>query len=213
MIVSLEELKRVLGIDLTNTDEDANLTRLIQAKTTWVEGETRRRFDTPISRTEYHSGTDESFLYLEGYVDDSIEADNPSELLDPTTSVQVAYRSRVWPSAVWEDLIEGTDWERRSSRTLVALSPGGVWSRCDEFRIVYLDGYANAPEDIKELVIELAIGQYWLDVQASQGATGITSETLGDYSYSTDLAAIVAGMGSVSENGSKTIQRYKRKFA
>lgn len=212
MIVSVDELKRVLGIDLTDPSENDNLTRLIQAKTTWVQGETRRRFDTPILRVEYHSGHGEEVIYLQGHVDDSVEADNPSESLDPTTSVKVWRRARMEKFRDWEELVEGDDWERRED-ALYFKRTWQVWPWEDEFKIQYMDGYAVAPDDIKEVILELAMNQYIMDVNTSSGAAGVKSESLGDFSYSIDLASVAAGTGDISQNASKTLNRYKRRFA
>jgi hypothetical protein len=211
MIVSLDELKRVLGLDLEDTSEDENLTRLIAAKTTWVEGETKRRFDTPIPHTQYTEGTGECEMYLEWHVDDSPEADNPSESLDPTTAVKVFRRPRWERWRAWEELIEGEDWERRG-QTLLAIHTLSVWPREDEFKMEYLGGYALAPEDIKEVVLELSMNQYLMDISSSSGTAGITSEHLGDFSYTVDLGAVATGTGGTSENSTKTLNRYKRKF-
>lgn len=211
MIVSLDELKRMLDIDLEDTSEDENLTRIIQSKTTWVQGETRRRFDTPIPRTEYHEGTGEPELYLEGHVDDSPAADNPSESQDPTTSVKVYRRPRAERFRSWEQLTEGVEWERRGD-TLIFLLAWAVWPREDEFKIEYLDGYASAPEDIKEVILEMAMDQYFGDADIASGTSGITSEKLGDYSYSLGPSGSTVGMNSLSDNATKTLQRYKRRF-
>lgn len=211
MIVSLDELKRVLGIDLANTDEDENLTRIIEAKSTWVQGETRRRFDTPIPTTEYHDGNGECEFVLFGHVDDSPEADNPSETLDPTTSVRVFRRPKAERFREWEELIEGQDWERRG-QTLIFLAAWSVWPLEDEFKVTYLDGYASAPEDIKEVVIELAMNQYMGDADTASGTSGITSEKLGDYSYTIGGSSASASVGFLTDASSKTLQRYKRRF-
>lgn len=209
MIVSLDELKRVLGIDLTDDSEDENLTRIILAKTTWVEGETKRRFDTPIFHEEFHEGSGDEAMMLDWHVDDSPDADNPSESLDPTTSVHVYRRPRLEKFRPWEELIEGEDWERRG-QTLVFLRAWQVWPREDEFRVTYLGGYAKAPEDIKEVILELAMNQYLLDASSSSGTAGVTSEKLGDYSYTLDLGATATGSGTITTNSNRTLSRYKR---
>lgn len=211
MIVSLDELKRVLGLDLDDPSEDENLTRLILAKTEWVEGQTKRRFDTPIPHTQYEQGSGTDTLFLEWHVDDSPEADNPSESLDPTTAVAISRRPITEKWRAWEPLIEGEDWERREQE-IIFIRTWGVWPREDEFKLEYLGGYAVAPEDIKELVIELAMNQYLMDLNSASGTAGVTSEKLGDYGYTVDLGAVATGTGGVSLNGIKTINRYKKKF-
>lgn len=210
MIVSLDELKRVLGIDLDDASEDPNLTRIILAKTAWVHGETRRYFDTPTPRTEYHTGHGEAELYLNGHVDDSVDADNPSESLDPTTAVKVFRKPRGGRWREWEQLTEHDDWERRND-VLYSTHTLGVWCIEDEFKIEYMDGYAQAPEDIKEVILELAMNQYFGDVETSSGTAGITSEKLGDYSYNVGASAVGASL--LTDNSSKTLGRWKRRFA
>lgn len=209
MIVSLDELKRVLGITLSDTAEDDNLTRLILAATEWVQGQTHRRFDVPISVTEYKTGHGKRTLYLAGHIDDSVAADNPSETLDPTTSVRVYRRPVSEPFRTWEELIEGEDWERRDD-SLVFLRAWSVWPCEDELKLVYLDGYAQAPEDVKALVLELAMNQYRVDAEASAGTAGITSESLGDFSYS--VGNTVTGSTTISAIGLRTLNYRTRKF-
>jgi len=210
MIVSLDELKRVLGLELTDTSEDDNLTRLINAKTTWVEGKTHRRFDTPIPHSQYENGGNE-VIYLDWHVDDSVAADNPSEALDPTTSVRVFRRARWEKFREWEELIEGEDWERRD-QAIYFLRAWQVWPIEDEIRIDYLGGYAAAPEDIKEVIIEMAMNQYMADADTSSGTSGLSSEKLGDYSYSVGSGGAVEAVGTLSNNATATLARYTRKF-
>ena len=62
MIVTLDELKAVLGIPLTDVSQDPYLTRLILAKTAWIEGYTQRRFDTPIPHSQIAQGTGEDAI-------------------------------------------------------------------------------------------------------------------------------------------------------
>jgi gp6-like head-tail connector protein len=209
MIVSLDEIKRVLGITLSDTTEDDNLTRLILAATEWVQGQTHRRFDTPILTTEYKSGHGHRILYLAGHIDDSAAADNPSETLDPTSSVHVYRRPILEGFRDWEELIEGEDWERRED-ALVFIRAWQVWPLEDELKITYMDGYAQAPEDVKALILELAMNQYLLDAESSSGSAGITSESLGDFSYSVGTSA--AGSTTISASGMRTLNYRTRKF-
>lgn len=211
MIVSLEELKHVLGLPLGPTDEDAHLTRLILSATAWVEGETHRRFQEPISFTEYRDGNVERRLFLYGHIDDSSAADSATEG-DPTTSLHIFRRPVILGSSTdWEELIVNEDWERRRD-TVLFLRMWGVWPCEDEFRLTYLDGYQNAPEDIKQVVLELARDQFLTDVASAEGTAGITSETIGDYSYTVDLGAVATASGSLSGTSRMTILRYQKKF-
>lgn len=212
MIVTLAELKSALGIDPGNTDEDAHLTRLILGATIWVQNETHRYFDTPITRTEYRNSPRERILYLNGHIDDSVYADNALADLDPSTSVHV-FRRTLWASTDWEELVEGTDWERRID-ALLYRAFWFEWPCEDEYKIVYLDGWAegHAPDDIKQVIIEVAVDRYNLDAINAAGTAGITSESLGDYSYTRDLGAVATGQGRLTQIGMQTINHYKRLF-
>lgn len=197
MIVSLDELKRVLGIDLADVSQDENLTRLIAAKTTWVEGSTHRRFDTPIAHVQYAEGGVDR-LFLEWHADAAAE-------------IKVFRRPVLEKFRAWEELIEDEDWERQD-QTLLFLRAWSLWPYEDEFKLEYNGGYANAPEDIKELIIELAMNQYLLDADSSAGTSGLSSEKLGDYSYSFGGGSTGGGTTTISTTGTSTLNRYKRKF-
>jgi hypothetical protein len=210
MIVSLDDLKSVLGIDEDDATQDDNLTRLIKAKTAWVEGATQRRFDTPIPHTQIECGSGEAELYLEWHVDDVVYT--PPLTPSPSTSVVVSRRPVLERYRAWELLVEGTDWERRG-QTLYFLRAWTLWPVQDEFKIDYLGGYGIAPDDIKELILELARNQYLIDTETSSGTSGITSEKIGDFSYSVGSSSSTAtGSSTVSDMGKATIQRYKRRF-
>lgn len=209
MIVSLDELKAILGIQSSDTSQDAILTRQIGAATEWVQGQTHRRWDVPILTTEYHESPGENKLYLDGHVDDSPAADNPSETLDPTTSVQVYRRPRIEPYRDWELLVEGEDWERRKD-ALIFMRLWSIWPWEDEYKIVYWDGYAVSPEDVKALVLEIASNQYLTDLAVSTGTAGITSEKLGDFSYTTDGSQ--EGSSVLTETSKRTLNYRTRKL-
>lgn len=212
MIVSLTELKEMLGLDQDATDEDAKLTRLINAATTTFEGKTRRRFREPIMVTEYRDGDDNRVLYLRGHIDDENAADSGSD--DPALSLIVSRRARMLATAEWEVLTIDEDYERRKD-TLRFLRAWRVWTCEDEFKIEYLDGYFVAPEDVHAAILEMAMNQYLSDIASSSGTAGITSEKLGDYSYTVDLGAIGSSggtSGALSDTTKDTIQRYKRRF-
>lgn len=216
MIVTVAELKHVLGIDPLETDEDGHLEQVIQSASDVVQGMTRRRFDTPIPRVEYQEGLGRHTIYLEGHIDDDPAADNPSETLDPTTSLKIARRPLCLGLAHntdWEELTEGVEWERRQQK-VIFLKLWSIWPAEDEFRLSYLDGYAHAPEDIRTVVLNLAAEQYNHDVNVASGLIGLKSESIGDYSYTRDLTVEGSGnVGKLNDTDMKTIYRYKRKFA
>lgn len=198
MIVSLDELKRVLGIDPADVSQDENLTRLIGAKTAWVEGSTHRRFDTPIAHVQYAEGGVDR-LFLEWHA-------------DVNTTIHVFRRPVLEKYRAWEELIVNEDWERQD-QTLVFLRAWQIWPYEDEFKLEYNGGYAVAPEDIKEVILEMAMNQYLADAEMSGGTAGLSSEKLGDYNYSIGSSTSAVGMaGALSTNSNATINRYKRKF-
>lgn len=206
MIVTPAEVKHVLGIEIGDTSEDANLTRLIEAATTWLEGETHRRFQEPAATKEYHRGKDERELYLFGHLDTTSQT--------AIDSLRVFRRSMWTADRTWEELTEDEDWERRD-QTLISLGPYSVWSRHDEIRVDYMDGWVSAPQDIREVIIEWVVGQYVADAATAGGTAGITSEHIGDYSYTVDLGAVTkaGGSGNLSADSLSTVNRYQRKFA
>lgn len=208
----LAQLKEVLGIAAGDMTQDARLTSLLTLAMTEVEGMTKRYFGLPMVRLEYRDGTDDAELALHGHIDDSALADNPSETLDPTTSLVIARRARrPWGvGTTWVDLVEGTDWERRD-QVIVYLSELAIWWANYEYRLTYQDGYAEIPADVRAVIIEIAFSQLALEHRQADGSGGIKSETLGDFAYSLDLSAIGAGGNTMlSDSAKRTLNRYKR---
>lgn len=130
----------------------------------------------------------------------------PGDEANIPRNVRVSRRS-LYSSDDWEALTADEDYKQRGD---VLFAMWGVWSRCDEYRLEYSDGYVNPPEDIKSLVLELAQNQYLLNESSAEGTAGITSETLGDYSYTVDLGAVAVGSGGLSSNSTRTLNHYRR---
>ncbi len=207
MVITLEELKQSVGIAPSDSSQDAMLTRMIGKATAFVESATNRRFQEPTPRAEYRLNYEYNRIILAGHVDDSPEADDPLASIDPTTSVRLFRRSRLEPISGWSELTESTDWERREDE-IIFLRPL-VNPACDEVRINYRDGYAVAPLDIQELVLEIATSLYARAISTATNSAGIKSETLGDYSYTLDLTQPGLPGGKLSEQAAATIERYK----
>lgn len=209
-VATLALLKRLLGIDADNTDDDAYLSQLLANATVDVEGMTKRRFQEPISLTEYRDGNGEELLYLHGHIDDVNAVDSGSD--DPADSLVVLRRTkRFRGSPSWEMLTEDEDYERRGD-TLLFMRLWGVWPCEDELKITYLNGYTVPPEDIRAAIVDIAMNQYLADLAASSGTSGVTGEKLGDFSYTVDLGAVAGGSTALSDTTQRTIQRYKRRF-
>ena len=122
----------------------------------------------------------------------------------------------------WEVLTEGEDWERIGD-VIYFLRWWGIWPSEDEIKVDYLGGYGLAPEDIRDALLELASNQYVTDStvasNASSGTSGITSEKIGDFSYSVGTSTTVSSSSTIAgADGSAlgstmmTLQRYKRRF-
>lgn len=211
MIMTLEDVKVALGIAPNDSTSDVQLMRLIASATKTIEGMTLQRFSAPIMRTEYRPGPTESdVLILAGHIDDSAEADNPSEALDPSFSLTIASRPLPRSTTDWTDLVEGTDWERRED-SIFALGGWGVWDCTVEYRLTYLDGYVVVPADIQSVLLELVMNQRAVEARVNSGTAGITSESLGEYRYSVNYNAVGAGgMTTLSTLSRQTLMSYKR---
>lgn len=210
MIVTVAEVKAVLGIPDKDTSSDDRIMFLIQAATAWVQGETHRQFDGTVDTVEYHEGDARRKLFLKGYFD-------PANLVaSASDSILVFRRPLCEPRVDWEPLLEGEDWERRG-QALLYLGPWSRWPREDEFQVQYPNGWVTAPADIKLLVMNLVTGQFLADAATASGTAGLTGEDIGDYSYTQDLGAVAAtlsgGVSALGTNDWNTINRYKRQFA
>lgn len=215
MIVELAQVKALLGIELDDETEDTHLTQLILAATEWLQGETKRRFDTPIDVIEFREGNGNRKLYLRGHIDRS--APPVGESAEPGNSLTVSIRAIGDVGEDWEMLNENEHYEVRGNVLYGSGWCGGQWDRSYEYQLEYLSGYWVAPEDIQQIVLELVIGQYNADIANAAGTAGVTSEKLGDYSYTVDLGAAAGSSvgissGSLSGNAWRTIERYRRVF-
>jgi hypothetical protein len=210
MIVTVEELKITLGIPESDTSQDASLEQLIVRATAWVQEQTHRRFDTPETHVDVVRGRNTRELFLSGHVDPAVvELESAGEL----GVIHVRERTLGDGKDGWSDLVEDEDYERRED-VLYGIR-GFWWSRSSEYEVTFLDGWVSAPDDIKALITELASGQYGADAAAADGTAGITSEKLGDFSYSLDggstgSSAGTAGGGVLSDIGRRTLGRWWR---
>jgi len=209
MIVELAQVKVLLGIEADDDSSDEHLIQLILAATAFVERETHQRFQPPIPRTDYVNGTGRREIYIRGHIDETPSTDVP-ESADPLALIVVSQRL-IGDNGPWDEMIELEDYERRDDTLLSFGVWGPFWDRCVEFRLHYHDGYVVAPDDIQQLIIEIVMRQYNNDIAISTGTAGITSEKIGDYSYTVDLGATALISGSIiTASGWLTINHYKR---
>lgn len=192
MIVSLAVIKQALGIDPTDTSRDEELTRVEGSVASWVEGQTKRRFNAPADRTEYVRGSGTDTLFLSGYID----ASAPEPIAVTVDERFIALGPAGWLA------VDPLIYETRGSR-IVRLD-GWVWQRNAEYRIIYQDGYVTAPLDVQALVLDLI----QTTLAASSEDAGVQSEHIGDYSYSLEAGAS-SGSGA-SDESLKTLNRWKR---
>lgn len=194
MIVSLETLKRALGLDPDDESEDELLTDLEARAAAWVEEQTERRWQAPETRTEVIEPKGRSrFLRLNGHVDD------PDEV--------VALRRRAINGGEWEDVDADLDdpadaeFERRGD---LLVHRNGMVPRGFEYEATYENGWGTAPLDIQDLVIDLIGIAY-----SGLGEEGVKSESLGDYSYTLDTA-VTAAQSSLSDTSAATLNRRRQ---
>lgn len=205
MIISLEELKRALGLDPDDTSEDEALEELLTRATAWLEGQTKWRFQEPVATVEYRFGSGRLMLYTRDRIAGPAEAD-PDYVY-----ITVEHR---YGNGDWETLEEGVDYERRGEQGLIRLD-GFPWAPNAEYRLTYNKGFheAEVPEDIKALLIELVAIKYGADAEVAAGTEGLSSEKIGDYSYtfsSSSSSSSGGGATSLSDDGYQTLNRWKR---
>lgn len=197
LVVDGDALKRALGIE--DDSEDALLSDLEARAVEWVERELHRRFQPPEERIEYRPGSGTRTLYLNGHVDDA----------DAT----VAVRERSLCGGDWAT-VDDVDFERRGD-TLVRID-SYIWSCGAEYELTYDDGYADAPGDIQQLIIDLVAverARSSTTASVSSGDAGIKSETIGEYSYTMDSAAATSATTTsttLSATSAATLNRWRR---
>lgn len=207
-----DTLKSVLNIAPTDSSQDLNLIRLIRFAVSVVEGITKRYFGAPRIKTDYFRGDRGPKFFLTGYLDDSDLA-NTSYPAGEAPSQTVVVSSRAYYSVdPWDNLVEGEDWERRGREIVILGFPQLVGICWGEYRVTYLEGYVDAPEDIKQAIIEIAMKQNIDDLTIATGLFGVTSESLGDFSYSRSGTLATGLLDVLSDMSRATLQRYKRKF-
>lgn len=205
MLISLDLLKKKLGIDAADVTHDDELTAIVLQQTDWVEGETHRRFDVPLAKTETIAGQGRTTLWLGGH----LELDNPDH---PEWGDVIVAERVAWTDPLILDA--ATTYEAHGGGSLASLVriDGYVWSVGAEYDITYYDGYVAAPDDIQALVMSLSVAAYRTDAATADSSAGITSETLvGVYSYTVSAQnASAEAIGGLTEQHLRTLNRWKR---
>lgn len=162
-MLTLSEIKAWLKITVATYDDQ--LTELEIRTQAIIERELQWYFGPPRTTVEVLNGTGTSRMFLRQPPDDGL----------------VVVQDRGASGSTWS-VVDPGDYELDNR----GLYSHGVWPRgLRNHRVTYLEGFTNAPEDIKQLALDL-ISAVWL----RRGSEGLTSETIGDYSYSVnDLSA------------------------
>lgn len=182
-IVTLPILKAHLGI--SGTSQDELLTQLEKDAADWVEKQLDQRFRVPAARTEYQIGQGQLRLILDGHIGAGT----------PTVTEKFSPSSSATPFTAFD--VRGDVLQRND---------GQPWLNGAEYAVTYQDGYAvdDVPGDIKMLVADVVR-------IAHDKATddGITSESIGDYSY--DIAAVAGGEGEqLGGTAKRTLDKWRK---
>ena len=177
-LTSLDALKRYIGIDATDTSQDALLGDLIDYASERIETHCGRRFASE-AITEYAdgSGTTELVLSRRPVTElTSVRVDADREFSEETAldlSEQIVLRAE-------SGVVERVD----------AVFPRGA----SNIRIEYTAGYETVPDDIELAAVKLAAAWY---AHARAGADGVKRETLGGYSAEYARAALPADVEAI----------------
>jgi len=164
-LVSLDDAKEVLSI--TGDAEDDKIINLINRATDIIETYCNgRRFASTTHTNEIYDGTGDYYLPLEHY--------------PVTTLTSVERRTGDFDTPAWEALESAfydldDDGERGPG---MVYHSGGFMEGARNYRITYTAGYTTIPNDLQQACFKLIAFLY-----TQTKATGMKSETLGEYSY------------------------------
>jgi hypothetical protein len=161
-------------IKKTDTDRDDVLQDLIDRALEAVERQLDWYFGDPREAEEILNGNGRPVMFLRQF---PVDAD-------------VTVYCRDYIGATWVE-VDATLYEVDSRKVAVqgVFIPG-----VRNYRFVYQEGFATIPGDIEQLVLDL-VKRKWFE-----GKIGITSETLGRYSYSLGDLETASGWTSVMNN-------------
>ena len=175
-MIALSDLESQMGLDAGEDIE--RLIALEKAAVAFVQTTTHQYFGPEEATTVYLKGDGTRHLWL---------PDLP--LVDAGGSWDaVEVTEREYPGATDTDLVEDDDFTTRiTGRAAYLARLGGyLWINGYEYEVTYSRGYPTnaeptdiaAPDDIRQLVIDLVAYRYQL-----LGQEAVRSETIGGYSY------------------------------
>lgn len=166
-MISVTELKRVLGIAVTDTSRDIDLARIEAAALAKFERLTNRYFGEPKQVTTYISASGRSGrLYVDGPVIVDGEADPPRALVISTRD-----------GSTWTDT-DAADYD--IDVELIVLRDAFWPSGTRNIRVTYWTGYeaGSEPPEVRAAVLAITC-DLWDEMQSGSAQ----SESLGGYSY------------------------------
>ena len=191
-LAALFEVKDGLGI--TGTDDDAQITALLEPVSALIEREAGRAFSSA-TVTERHAGGDAT-IALRRWPVASITTVTDKATGNVLASDQYELEGE---TGLLRRLSIGSQWASGRSRQIVYLREDVPVLR---WEIIYVGGPATAPEDIK-LALYKAIGA---SITGS-GMAGLISEKDGDYSYV--RSAMASAPGSLPPAAMAIVRSYR----
>jgi hypothetical protein len=159
-MIELDDLKAVM--EITDTESDTLLDRLIKVAQTVIENYCKRTF-TEGQFTEECKGSGTQYLNLKHYPISTLTKvyENVNFIADP----------------IWNDITADTFLETESGQVYLHR---GFYDKERHYKVQYKAGYKNdkIPEDIKQACIDIITYLY-----QNRKSQGLKSEQLGEYNY------------------------------
>lgn len=145
MLITKTELKRFIGIEADDTDQDDLLDDLISAVSEQAKLDTGRQLESSVI-TEYHVGDGTNRLMLNEWPVNSIASIHDDD-------------DRVWDA---NDAIDTDDIQISNQVPGLIIYDGGYFTigTTENIKVVYNAGYATIPADLKQAVKELCAYKY-----------------------------------------------------
>lgn len=174
LLVSMAELNQLSKLALTDADI-AN--SIINAASDFIARYTKRSLKTAAYTAEKYNGQGGSYLFLKQY---------------PVTAITTIVLWDTVSNAASKTYAENTDYLYDLNEGWLYLREGfqiGVLN----YRITYTAGYTTLPYDLRQACAMYAEWMY-----NNFGKTGMSSESLGDYSYQLDVKDKFASIGGIA---------------